>query len=320
MAEETRNTLSELIKGLADKKVLVVGDCIIDEHVYGKPIGLSLETPTMKLMHQKTILELGGAGNVVKHLASLGVQTHFITLIGDDSYSSLIQQLIPEGVILYPIQESERTSTVKRRFWGNNYRLLQIDHLDNREINSEREKEIIEVFKEAVKKVDCVLLVDYQHGLMSASLVEELKRISKENEKFVVASSQISEKNSNHLNYKGVDLICMNLKEARAVVKDFEPLKDAERLKEILFSNVCITLGKEGALLYYQGVPYMKEGINIEEVDPTGAGDAFLAMLTSTDIQHHPIESLQLANIWAGMSVMLPGTKAPALTSIGEHL
>ncbi|MEK6855512.1 MAG: PfkB family carbohydrate kinase [Nanoarchaeota archaeon] len=331
-----KKTRRQIITGITEnfnkKKVLVIGDLILDEFVYGRAIGLSLETPTLKAEHTKTEYSYGGAGNVVKNILELGANLSFITLLGNNGYSGLnqekhfeyhISQKNKESKFL-PIIEEGRETTVKRRFWvergGVYYKVFQLDHLDNREITEKTREKILEKTEEEIKDSDLVLLVDYRHGMLTKRLIEDLKTLSIQERKKIIASSQLSQKQSNHADYHGVHLMCMNLNEAKSLDSKFSPEKTRNLLETILGSSVCITLGANGAVIYLKGNKYSSSGIKVEEKDSCGAGDCFLGALALTDFEKYPEESLYIANCWAGLSVRETGTTTPKKQELIDYL
>jgi bifunctional ADP-heptose synthase (sugar kinase/adenylyltransferase) len=221
-----------------------------------------------------------------------------------------------------PIIEKERESTVKHRFFleksGITYKNYQIDYLDNREI---KEKEILlDKVKTIISDMDLILLVDYRHGMMSLDLIENIKKISKENKITTIASSQVSESKTNHRNYSGVDLICMNLKEAEyiypnAFLYENGKVSGLNNLSFLLDSGICVTLGDKGSCLYTHDSEeefiYYSPAIKVKEVDSCGAGDSFLAAFSLSDYKKNPEEALYLGNCFAGLSVKNLGTETP---------
>ncbi|MFH1593015.1 MAG: PfkB family carbohydrate kinase [Candidatus Woesearchaeota archaeon] len=316
-----RELILETIGNFKNKRVLVIGDSILDEFVYGEKIGTSLETPTPKLKHEKTDILFGGAANVVESILELGGKVSFVTVLGDDSYAKNYDGFVHKNLNFFPIKENGRKTTVKRRFWAGNEKLLQIDHLDNRDISDNSKREIIGILLREIKNSDIVLFVDQRHGMMTSDLIAKLKLLVVENGKGAIASSQISQRASNHLDYCGSYLVCMNHKEAQAVDSEFSKKCGLGNLAKKLDSNICVTLGKEGALMYLNGKEHFAEGIEVEQKeDACGAGDCFLAALSLINFEKFPQEALYLSNCWAGLSVTTPGTRSPKITDLVEYV
>jgi bifunctional ADP-heptose synthase (sugar kinase/adenylyltransferase) len=186
------------------------------------------------------------------------------------------------------------------------------------EIGKEQKQKILEFANDCYTQ-DAVLLVDYRHGIFSKELIGDLKKITKEKHKTTIASSQVSESKSNHMDYSGVDLICLNSKEANEVLVKFKTDNNFD-LENLLDSDICITSGEKGSALYMNKEEYQVKGIKVDEIDSCGAGDSFLAALSLCDYKGHPEESLYLANIWAGLSVTKLGTKIPKKQELIDYI
>ena len=105
-----------MLDSLSSKKVLVVGDSILDVTVSSEAIGLSLESPTLKAQKIEKQVSFGGCANVVKNMLELGAQCTFITLLGRDEYKSHYDKWAHENLTLIPVSE-DRINTVKERYW-----------------------------------------------------------------------------------------------------------------------------------------------------------------------------------------------------------
>lgn len=312
-----RQAREQLAKAMIDdfskKRVLVIGDSILDAHTYLELSGICLEFPVPRYIHKRTEFQLGGAANVIDNLAELGAQTSFISLVGNDDYRKNLTRLIGPKVDFEPVVEIGRKTTLKERFWvekgEEKYPLWRINRQTNSPPTVASCEDIIQCLERNLETTDVVLLVDYSHGMMSKDLIDLIKQKTKAVNKQVIASSQISQLSSNHLDYQGIDLICMNRTEAEAVLPN--ALIKLGELSDLLVSPICVTLGKSGSRLYQNKTTTSSRGIEVQEVDPTGAGDSFLAALALCDYQTNPSAALTVANTWAALSVTKHGTEVP---------
>jgi len=319
MRETTRKgKLLNLIDDFRNKKVLVIGDYILDAETDLELTGAALELPIPRYKFLSTAFSHGGAGNVVKNLAELGAEVSFVTLLGEDYYSSEARKWHP-NVTFLPVIEAGRKTTVKQRFWvrhrENQYPLFKINQQSEEVVGEETKDKILDEVKKQLRSRDIVILADYRHGMLNEPLIDGLL-FYKSQGKTWIASSQVSQKDSNHHLYSGVDLICMNQKEAEEVMTAAEVSNISSpclfhNLEEVLHSNICITSGEKGSVLYLNGKKYKTEGIKVKEVDSCGAGDSFLSAFALSDYKKNPREALYLANVWAGLSVQQRGTKVP---------
>ncbi|MBF0491220.1 MAG: hypothetical protein HQM15_00375 [Deltaproteobacteria bacterium] len=316
-----KNILSQIVKEFGNKKVLVIGDSILDIYVYGHAIGKSAETPTIVAREEKTECSFGGASCVVTNLLELGAQVTFVSVIGEDLAGKYYDEWSHPKLNFHKIKIANKCTTVKKRFWVDGYKLLQFDQIDNTEIESQVEKEIIAYIEKNISSFDLLLLVDYRHGMISNFLAKSINDLSFKFKVPVFASSQVSQRESNHLNYAGSDYICLNLKEANQVLQNFNPQQDLTKLSALLNSSICLTLGNQGAFLKEKNrETFFVSSIKVEEVDPCSAGDSFLASFSLSNPLSYPEESLFLANCWAGLSVTKKGTKPPLKSELNEYI
>lgn len=314
MEKKTERDILRLLKYSKERKVLVIGDFIIDENVYCKPLGKVMESPqARKLEYLRTVVSYGGAGNVVSNILALGAKVSFITVLGDDLYSKDYLKCLNwknNNLNFLPVKVSNRQTTVKTKFWSDRETALKVNRQPKGDISQDTEGLIINYATNEIDNSDIVLLVDYRHGMMTKGLISGLKSLVDRSGKKIIASSQISQSPSNHLDYKQVYMVCLNRREASAVDKDFNNLS----LK--LDSIVCITKGEQGSELYLDDKIYSIPAFKVVERDSTGAGDSFIAALSLIDIKKNPLEALYLANAWAALSVQQYGTDPPNLKDL----
>lgn len=306
----------ELIESFVEKRVLVIGDSILDHFVYSKAVGLSLETPTILGECEKEEFLWGGAGNVVENLLELGANVGFLTVLGDKDSQHFLNHNY-KNLSLYAVIDPERKTTVKSRFFlkkGNTgYKSLELHKLNNFPINKESETKVLGLLNDKISFYEIVLVIDQaenNNGMMSDKIIEEVKSLCKEKNKLLIVNSQIFRRESSHKKYSGADIICLNVKEAKEILPDFS-LDKINQLSEVLNSNICLTLGSEGSAFYLNSKVYKEPGIKVEEVDCCGAGDSFLAAFSLANPLENPENALNISNVWAGLSVTQLGTLIP---------
>lgn len=291
-----------------DKTVLLIGDTILDHYIFGTVIGTSAETPTLVAREQSQKFSLGGACLVCRNLLELGAHVHFVTLVGDDADAEEIRRFSHPNLTLHAFSENRQT-TVKRRFWVDDYKLLQFDKLDNRPISSELEEGILHDVEELLPAIDSLVISDYRHGLLTESLIQRLLELSSSFAVPVFVDSQVSQSASNHHLYRGATLICLNTKEAKLI----EETADLNLLKQKLDAlNIVVKRGADGAHALIGEKRIESPGFKVEAVDTCGAGDAFLAALALEDLQE-PEQALASANRWAALSTTVKGPQPPSI-------
>lgn len=304
----------DIIEEFSQKKILVIGDTIVDIYVYGTVIGTSAETPTIvaKELEEKTTL--GGSFLVVRNLLELGSKVNFVTLVGDDRETERIEVYVHPNLDKILIRDEGRKTTVKKRYWIDQYKLLQLDNIDNRDIGTSIVKKTMSAVEEYIDECDAVLISDYRHGFLTPPLIRSLITLCIEREKIVYADSQISQANANHSLYRGINVITLNTKEAMAFDADFNEKKKTfsfEKIRKVLgIENIIVKIGADGAVGHFNGTTWISNALEAKTVDTCGAGDAFIAAFCLAGLSD-PEFSLKVANYWAGLSTEIYGTKPP---------
>jgi rfaE bifunctional protein kinase chain/domain len=316
MQEQPARELKRLVALFDDTHVLLIGDTIVDVYVYGTVLGTSAETPTIVARELDTQTYLGGAFLVARHLLELGAHVQFVTLLGDDEMSRVVTSFSHPKFTLVPIHDAGRKTTVKKRFWVDGYKLLQFDQLDNRPFTNTHD--FATIVAERVPRSEVVVISDYRHGLLTPQMIGTLLQAVKNEKKLSYVDSQVSQSVANHTLYRGADVICLNLKEARAIDPAFEVPADGAMgnasptlIDRLGIANVVVKLGDKGAMGWLSGRFVRSEALNVRVVDTCGAGDAFLAAFCLAGLRD-PAMSLAVANHWAGLATTIQGTRPPA--------
>ena len=306
---------------IKNKTVLLIGDPILDLYVYGTALGKSLETPTIVAKKDKTQTNFGGAALVVRNILELGSKVKYIGVVGSDENSKYYKNLKHSNLEKYIITDNSRKTTAKTRFWIDGYKLLQIDDLDNRDIDNKIENKIIDEFQIQIKNSDIVVISDYRHGLLTKKIISSIIDISKNNKKKVLVDSQISHRESNHYLYQGTHMIFLSESEAKCIYPEFDVNDEGFHgiMNYFKGSILCIKTGKRGSIYLNDNDVIRTPAINVNVVDTCGAGDAFLGACAVSDLTE-PHISMKFANIWAGLSTTIHGTKPPNFNALEEHL
>ena len=306
--------LEEIASRFSIARVLLLGDTIIDIYTYGSAMGLSAETPTIVTRRNEVKHSLGGAALVCRNLLELGAAVHFVTLVGDDYEANHVRTFTAPNLTLLAVEDPTRPTTVKHRFWVDGYKLFQLDQRDDREISNEVAQQVLAQVEKALPETDLVVISDYRHGLLSTLLVDDLLPRLHAAGRPVYVDSQVSQNASNHAQYRGGCVVCLNLKEARCIDPEFSPQLDARAFSALNLAldteRIVVKLGADGAIFQRGNQVTQVASNQVAVADTTGAGDAFLAAFCLGDMDD-PKASLLLANIWAGLSVQIHGTHPP---------
>lgn len=282
------NDLRSGLDALAGLKIHVLGDTIVDTLTASTLIGTGTKTPTPSVQLMGQTHYSGGAAIVAKHLRAAGAQVTFSTVIGDDSHGKhVLDDLRSEGIEVWPVFERGRPTTNKNAVVASGYRLIKLDTVDNRPIQSAT----VNQFQSDLASLSpqtIALFSDFRHGIFNKDTIPELTGAIPES-LYRVADSQVATRWGNILDFKDFDLITPNERETRFALGDqdsvIRPL--ASRLyTEARCKTLIMKLGDRGILTQraplnenpkaFYAIPSFAENV----LDPVGAGDALLAYAT----------------------------------------
>lgn len=306
-------TLDNTIEKFKKIKVHVIGDTIIDAYNDCILLGQTNKTPTFSIKKTNTNLFVGGAAVVAKHLKSLGADVTFTTVLGNDQRAKYaIRDLKKSKIKLNLIIDDLRPTTFKERFWVGNYKLLQVDELDNNIISHDKVLKISNYLK---KKVDVIVFSDFRHGIFNSSTIGTYLQ-STNKKQIKVVDSQVSNRWGNILDFQNFDIIYPNEKEARFCLADqdspIRPLGE-KLLKKSNSKNLILKLSEKGAMCFRNRGYKPKEFFSIDSfaqdvIDGVGAGDALLASSTlSYAINKNIAQSLILGMFSAAIACSRKG-------------
>jgi rfaE bifunctional protein kinase chain/domain len=274
--------LREALARFRGAQVHVVGDTIVDSLTHTTMIGGMTKTPTASVRYDNRVDFIGGAAVVAAHLSAAGAQVTLSTVLGDDPLKDLVlSELAKAGVECKAIIDHTRPTTSKNAFVCGDYRLLQVDTVDNRSISDPVVEKIATQI--SFTPAQAVVFSDFRHGIFNRRTVPELVEAIPDGV-FRVADSQVASRWGNILDFKGFDLITPNEREARFALADQDtgvrPL--AGRLHTEANCRVLILkLGARGAMVCRpDDYVYVIDSFAERVVDAVGAGDALLAYAT----------------------------------------
>ncbi len=311
--QSSKEHLFEIIEKFKDLNILVVGDIIIDEYIWGKANRLSPEAPVPVLEVSKYSYVLGGAANVANNIAALGGNAILAGVVGQDDQANIFYRLLKEANIDYStiVADKDRPTTIKTRLIAHNYQqLARADREVKTPISMISEEKLLSNIEFGLEKIDLVVLSDYAKGVLTTSLTAGIINLCKTYNKKVL----VDPKGLNFAKYKGANLITPNRLEAEMATKSptgSNPKDMAQLLaKQTEAEHVLVTLGEEGVLSYSNGDISQIPAVTSEVYDVTGAGDSLISTLalafpaTSGDLYN----SILLANYAAGVVVRKTGT------------
>ena len=306
-----RERAQELIHNFAGKRLIVLGDLMLDEFIWGEVRRISPEASVPVVEVKRESWHAGGAGNVVSNLLALGAQAIPIGVIGQDRAGDKLRERLTEAGadITYLIHEANRPTTVKTRIVAHHQQMIRADRESQAPIHQTTEDALASAFVEALATADAVIVSDYDKGVLTPRVLQAV---------LTAAASKtvcLDPKIKNFAFYRPVTVITPNQLEAERatgieITDEASLLAAAQRIQATLSCpHVLITRGEQGMSLLsgktVTHIPTMARDV----YDVTGAGDTVIATLALTLTAGAEItEAALIANQAAGIVVGKVGT------------
>ncbi|MCC6807878.1 MAG: bifunctional hydroxymethylpyrimidine kinase/phosphomethylpyrimidine kinase [Deltaproteobacteria bacterium] len=308
--------LSGWVKKLAEKSVVVLGDLVADEYVYGMTSRISREAPVLVVRYSDNEYRLGGSANAAHNVADLGARAIPVGVVGDDEAGVRVADLCKRyGMVTSGILKNGRPTTRKTRILAGaihttKQQVLRLDREDTTPYHKDIDDRVILALTKALKKADALLVSDYGLGVLSKRVIQAVRAYAKDGGIVCVDSRY------NLRAYKGVTAVTPNEPEAEAAaampIESDAHVKKAGAflLKELQSRAVVITRGQKGMAIFEPDEkPVYVPVVGADEVaDVTGAGDTVIATFTlalaaGADV----VTAARLANCAASVTVMKQG-------------
>lgn len=313
--------LKQLLAAARQARVLVVGDLMLDQFVWGNVSRISPEAPVPVVDFERESYMPGGAANVARNLSALGAKARLFGVVGCDHAGDQLRDLLKgQGVDCSGLVEQVgRHTTTKTRIVAGQQQVVRVDREHRHDLDLEHTRALLERLDKAMDQADAVIVGDYGKGVITQPLLDSLRRRGRERGLWL----SLDPKPVHRLELSGLSLITPNRKEAfeLAGVTDGSrgpnPLAD-ERLRQVaagLLSTLhpallLITLGDQGMLLCQRDQPLFRIPTVAKEVfDVSGAGDTVIASFTlAVAAGASPAEAAVFSNHAAGVVVGKVGT------------
>lgn len=311
---------------LKPPKILIIGDLMIDQYIWGDANRLSPEAPVPIVNVQKESNTLGGAGNVAQNLLSFGAEVIIAGLIGDDTAGKELLKVLTDenadtrGIVV----DAQRPTTIKTRIIAGSHQIVRIDREVNETISKKCEDELFNKITPDLADAAIVLFSDYNKGVLSASLCGRIIEYCNSINKKVI----VDPKGLNFAKYKGAFLIKPNKKELAQAVK-FEKISstmDLQNAAAALFEltdseYLVVTLSEEGMAILTKSSYKLLEVKATEVFDVTGAGDTVLATMAYFIALGFSVEeACELANHAAAIVIRRVGSASTSVKEIIEDM
>ena len=307
----------------SDVNILVVGDLMIDHYLWGSCERISPEAPVQVVDIKKETTTLGGAGNVINNLVSLGANVSVASVIGKDDIANEMLEILEDLDVVTKniIKQEERKTSKKSRILASNQQIVRYDKESKEDISKQSEEKLLKSIKNDIKNFDAVILSDYGKGVLTDSFTKELISLANRYEKKVF----VDPKGKDYSKYTKAYLLTPNKKEATLAtgveITDEESLKKALlKLKEICDVKIpLITLSEDGIAILEDDVKRFPT-VAKEVFDVTGAGDTVIASLAFAIANGFDIDkACVFANLAAGVVVGKIGSATVTLDEIEEY-
>jgi D-beta-D-heptose 7-phosphate kinase/D-beta-D-heptose 1-phosphate adenosyltransferase len=329
--------LAEILGAFPSCKILVIGDLMLDEFLWGKVTRISPEAPVPIVEVQRRAAYPGGAANVARSLASLGAQTALAGVIGDDEPGRHLRQILASEKIatesvrataLRPTTHKTRVCAITRQLHDHleiedQQQIVRVDHESRKPLDAESKVWLSHCLRAEIAAHDAVILEDYAKGLIDQDLVTLVISEAKKHGRIVA----IDPNPNNPFDWSGATVLKPNRKEAfqsaglpyatdeEAILKAGAVLQKRHSVRDLL-----ITLGEAGMLLLEEGQkPYHTPTRAQEVFDVSGAGDTAIAAFTlALAAGANGIEAAEIANHAAGVVVGKLGTATLTVEELRE--
>lgn len=308
------STLARIVKKFKGKRLLVIGDLLLDQFIRGEVSRISPEAPVPVVWVKDEGFMPGGACNVADNLSELGAQVSLAGVIGDDEKGRILKSLLSsrgissDGVIV----DKKRPTILKTRVIAHHQQVVRIDREERDNITGRYLTLMQDYVKNVIKDIDGIIIEDYGKGVVTPSLLKSVVPLARKHEKIVAVDPK-----ENHFSYyRNASVITPNHHEAeKAVGFPLGNYNDLVKAGEVLIRKlkvevVLLTLGEKGMIVFQKGKSPKRIPTLAQEVfDVSGAGDTVISAYTLGVVSGgSPITAAHIANCAAGIVVGKVGT------------
>ncbi len=313
--------LRQILDRAPAKRILVIGDLMLDEFVWGKVGRISPEAPVPVVHVTHETFFPGGAANVARNLREFVDRVSVIGLIGKDRSGQQLRELMGKGKIDVSdsIEDDKFPTIVKTRIIARHQQVVRVDREKIAAPSLKQISKVVAAVRKRLKDFDAIIFEDYGKGFVSAELVSQIARDARAAKKIVTADPNPR----NLIDWSGVTAVKPNRSEAFLAAgvpnrdTDLAPNKDVELVragKELMrkwgTQHLLITLGEHGVMFFEKGKhPHHIPTKARDVFDVSGAGDTAIAIFTLALVCNAtPLEAAQIANHASAVVVGKLGT------------
>ncbi|MDP8262267.1 MAG: D-glycero-beta-D-manno-heptose-7-phosphate kinase [Candidatus Ancaeobacter aquaticus] len=306
--------MKKIFDAFSKVKVLVVGDVMLDQYIWGKVTKISPEAPVPVVNVVRESFMPGGSANVVNNVSALGASVYVAGAIGNDAAGVTLKEgLRTEGVNTDGlIVDKDRPTILKTRIIASHQQVVRVDRDGKLFLDNEYMERIIKYVGSIIKKIDAIIIEDYGKGVITQECIDAIVLLAKKHGKV----TSVDPKDGHFLDYSGATVVTPNHHEAlsciRRNVTEQNGLDEVGRqlLRKWNCGNILITCGEDGMIIFEgEKEPFKIQTVAREVFDVSGAGDTVIAALTTSLASGATIrESAIISNYAAGIVVGKLGT------------
>ncbi len=319
-----REDIEKFLNQVGEVKALVVGDLMLDEYLWGKTERISPEAPVQVVDITREDLRLGGAGNVINNLVTLGCRVHVASVLGNGQDGDLVRAMLEDirvdtsGLLF----DAGRRTGRKTRILASHQQMMRFDRESREPITAAQEQILTDFVRQNAADFDVILISDYLKGVLTEGLLQQIIQIGKEQGLPVV----IDPKGTDYRKYRGATLLTPNRKETEAAsrvpIEDLDSLRLAGRslLQELQLETLVVTRSEEGISIFFEDGQEVHLPTEAREVyDVTGAGDTVLSLIgVGLACGLTIADAARMANLAAGIAVSKVGTSTVNIDEIRD--
>jgi len=318
--------LYQILERFHGRRMLVLGDVILDRYWWGEATRLSPEAPVPVVRKQRSSARPGGAANTAANLAALGAAVDLFGVTGADPESAELKAGLRESGISpeFLIEQPERPTTTKTRIVALHQQIVRVDEEDTRPISEVSTSRALEAAAQRMASADGVVISDYAKGFLTPALLDRVITMANELDKPVF----IDPKGTDYAQYGGCTLLKPNRTELSVLTHlpvrnhDETIVAGGKLAANMPGTRLLVTEGQDGMTLFYgSAAPEHMACPPLQVFDVTGAGDTVLATLAlSICAGASYLQAMQLATRAASIAVGIVGTAAVAWKDLAAHM
>ena len=306
---KNRDRFKKIISRFHDVRILVIGDLILDEFLWGDVSRISPEAPVPVVLVRSESFMPGGAANVANNIHALGSKVYLAGVVGNDEKGRILTEELKKkdidvgGIVI----DGERPTILKTRVIAHHQQVVRIDREKADGLNEGLIEQIVDYVREIINDIDAIIIEDYDKGIVTLRLLQEVLRLAKQHKKIIT----VDPKEEHFHYYKGVTAITPNHYEAaEAAGVKFKGIESLGKIGKAILNKlkceaVLVTLGENGMQLFEKkgGITHIPT-VAQDVFDVSGAGDTVIGAFTlSLAAGASIVDSAYISNFAAGIVV-----------------